>query len=102
MAKQILIASAIILISGIMFGSCYQKNTLKEGSTSDAISYNFDVRPILSDKCFACHGPDANKREAGLRLDVAESAFAKLKEGNGVAIFPGKPEQSELYKRIIS
>ena len=66
------------------------------------MSYNFNIRPILSDKCYACHGPDAKKREAGLRLDMAESAYAKLKDGKGVAIFPGKPEQSELYKRITS
>ena len=45
-----------------------------EKEIADKISYNFDIRPILSDKCFACHGPDANKRQAGLRLDIAESA----------------------------
>ena len=102
MNNRILFAALTLLIVGIMVGSCYQKNTLKKSSLPDVVSYNFDIRPILSDKCFACHGPDANKREAGLRLDVAESAYAKLKDNNGVAIFPGKPEQSELYKRITS
>lgn len=69
----------------------------------DEVSYNFHIRPILSDKCFKCHGPDANKREAGLRLDIADSAYAPLKETKGAfAIVPGKPEQSELYKRISS
>ena len=58
--------------------------------------YNRDVRPILSDKCFACHGPDSAKRKAGLRLDVRESALE-----NG-AIVPGNIEKSELIKRIIS
>jgi hypothetical protein len=83
--------------------SCFQKNgTLHKRSSNEPVSYNFDIRPILSDKCYACHGPDAKKREAGLRLDMAESAYAKLKDGKGVAIFPGKPEQSELYKRITS
>ncbi len=83
--------------------SCFKKNgTLQTQSGSNAVSYNFDIRPILSDKCYACHGPDAKKREAGLRLDVAENAYAKLKDGKGVAIFPGKPEQSEVYKRITS
>ncbi|MCE6988822.1 PSD1 and planctomycete cytochrome C domain-containing protein [Dyadobacter sp. CY323] len=86
-----------------MVVSCFQKNgTLKSSKSRDAISYNFNVRPILSDKCFACHGPDSKKREAGLRLDMAESAYAKLKDGKGVAIFPGDPEKSELYKRITS
>jgi Protein of unknown function (DUF1553)/Protein of unknown function (DUF1549)/Planctomycete cytochrome C len=69
----------------------------------DTVSYNFHVRPILSDKCFACHGPDKNKRKAEFRLDIEEFAFAPLKETKGAfAIVRGKPEESELYKRIIS
>ena len=69
----------------------------------DVISYNFNIRPIFSDKCFKCHGPDANKREAHLRLDIADSAYAPLTETKGAyAIVPGKPEESELYKRIAS
>ncbi len=83
--------------------SCFQKNgTSQKAGRDKTVSYNFDVRPILSDKCFACHGPDANKREAGLRLDMAESAYAKLKDGKGFAIVPGNPEASEVYKRITS
>ncbi|GAB3941622.1 hypothetical protein GCM10028805_05060 [Spirosoma harenae] len=67
----------------------------------DKISYNFDIRPILSDKCSACHGPDANKREAGLRLDDPESAFKALKEHPGAhALVAGKPELSEVFLRI--
>lgn len=67
------------------------------------ISYNFQIRPILSDKCFKCHGPDINKREAHLRLDIADSAYASLTETKGAfAIVPGKPDESELYKRISS
>jgi hypothetical protein len=69
----------------------------------DEVSYNFDVRPILSDKCFKCHGPDANKREAGLRLDIADSAFKALKETpDKFAIVPGKPESSEVFSRLIT
>src|SRR5436190_2274606 len=72
-------------------------------SMPETVSYNFQIRPILSDKCFKCHGPDANKREAGLRLDIADSAYAPLKETKGAfAIVPGKPEESELYKRVAS
>ena len=65
------------------------------------VSYNFDIRPILSDKCYACHGPDANKRKADLRLDQPESAFAALKEHPGAhALVAGKPELSELFLRV--
>ena len=69
----------------------------------DHVSYNFNIRPVLSDKCFKCHGPDANKREAGLRLDIRDSALAPLHETKGAfAIIPFKPEESELFKRISS
>ncbi|HTD68358.1 MAG TPA: DUF1553 domain-containing protein [Candidatus Limnocylindria bacterium] len=57
------------------------------------------MRRIFSDNCYACHGPDKNKRKAGLRLDVKEGALAKL-ESDGFAIVPGKPEQSALLKSI--
>ncbi|MEO6497479.1 MAG: PSD1 and planctomycete cytochrome C domain-containing protein [Mucilaginibacter sp.] len=67
----------------------------------DSVSYNFDIRPILSDKCYACHGPDANKREAGLRLDKADEAYKALKENPGAhALVAGKPELSEVFLRI--
>ena len=67
------------------------------------ISYNFTIRPILSDKCYKCHGPDASHREAHLRLDIADSVYAPLKVTKGAfALVPGKPDQSEVYKRISS
>lgn len=93
-----------LTLLAICFGSTGCSLFEKKNETiPDKISYNFHVRPILSDKCFACHGPDANKREANLRLDVESAAFAPLKETKGAfAIVRGKPEASELYKRIIS
>ena len=69
----------------------------------DVVSYNFDIRPILSDKCLACHGPDANKREAGLRLDVAESAFKALAENPSAhALVAGRPDVSAAFLRIAT
>lgn len=78
-------------------------NQVAEEQIPDQVSYNFHVRPILSDKCFACHGPDANKREAGLRLDIAEEAYKALKENPSAhALVPFKPEASEVFLRISS
>ena len=65
---------------------------------SETVNFQRDVRPILSDKCFHCHGPDKASRMAGLRMDVRESMFASRK--NGAVVVVGKPEESLLYKRI--
>lgn len=63
------------------------------------LRYNRDVRPILADNCFACHGPDSAARKAGLRLDNFAAATASA---NGrAAIVPGKPDQSELFNRVL-
>jgi hypothetical protein len=69
----------------------------------DPLDYNSDVKPILSDKCFACHGPDKAKQKAGLRLDRAEAAFAVLPENPGKrAIVPRNISASEAVRRILS
>src|SRR6059058_5080600 len=65
------------------------------------IDFNRDIRPIFSENCFACHGPDKNKRKSGLRLDNKEGAFAAGKSEK-FAIVPGKPDKSELIARLNS
>jgi len=62
----------------------------------EPIDYNRDIRPILSDRCFACHGPDKNHRKADLRLDVRDAALEHE------AFVPGKPDESELVSRVFS
>src|SRR5262245_5459452 len=65
------------------------------------VDFGRQIRPILANNCLKCHGPDAAERKAGLRLDVREAALGEAESGEH-AIVPGKPEASELIKRITS
>ena len=67
----------------------------------DAPDFSRDVRPILSQHCFKCHGPDDKTRKGGLRLDLRDSATKEAKSG-AVALVPGQPDKSELVARIFS
>ncbi len=70
--------------------------TLAGSARGDEIEYNRDIRPILADTCFACHGPDSASRKADLRLDRRDDAIAAK------ALSPGKPEESGFIERIFS
>jgi hypothetical protein len=88
-------------ITGLLIFRYFSGKKTGAGGNTTTVSYNFQVRPILSDKCYACHGPDANKREAGLRLDIKEEAYKALKDNpEAHAIVPGKPGLSEVYIRV--
>lgn len=70
-------------------------------AADDRIDFNREIRPILSDMCYKCHGPDAAERKAGLRLDNHAGAITKLESGS-TAVIPGKPDESQLIARIVS
>src|SRR5437773_4661895 len=84
---------ALIMVAGLPAVAA-QRNVAK-------IDFNREVRPILSDHCYACHGPDENKRKAGLRLDRPEEALKTLKSGER-AIVPGDTRRSTLVQRVTS
>lgn len=93
----------IVLLTGYFFKSGQPSGLGGPMPLPAVVDYNFHIRPILSDKCFACHGPDKNAREANLRLDTEEGAYRALVETAGMhAIVPGHPDRSEAYRRITS
>ena len=99
--KKYIIFGILLAVAGLLYGVIDLAKAKKEKET--LVSYNRDIRPVLSDKCFSCHGPDVSKIKAGLRLDLPASAFAELEKNKGhFAIVPGNPEKSELIKRIAS
>ena len=99
--KKYIIFGILLAVAGLLYGVIDLAKAKKE--KENLISYNRDIRPILSDKCFSCHGPDVSKIKAGLRLDLPASAFAELEKNKGhFAIVPGNPDKSELIKRISS
>lgn len=85
--------------------SCDQKEnsvaSINNQKLPDKVDFNFHIKPILSDRCFTCHGPDANTREAGLRFDTKEGAFAALGENKDHhAIVANDTAKSTLIYRV--
>jgi len=69
---------------------------------AEPLQFNRDIRPILSDRCFRCHGPDKASRKADLRLDVPDGAYAELGKSKDRAVVPGKPQESLLCQKIFA
>ncbi len=95
----------IFPILAILFFSCSlnvpEEVTYEYASLPEKIDFNYHVKPILSDRCFSCHGPDEKTRMAGLRLDDEKIAFSKLSSGQ-TAISPGSINSSSVAHRILS
>ncbi|MGA1773735.1 MAG: DUF1553 domain-containing protein [Flavobacteriaceae bacterium] len=100
------------LIGALVLLGCYQKGpqtsttviaSVSEEALPATIDFTFDVKPILSDRCFKCHGPDQNAIEAGLSLHTAEGAYKALGEqADHFAVVPFEPNQSSMVERIYS
>jgi hypothetical protein len=84
------------ILTSLAIGLCACAGSRCATAADAGIQYNRDVRPILFDNCFACHGPDSAARQADLRLDKRETAIDKK------AIVPGRPDESEMIRRILS
>ena len=105
MKKVYYILFALLII--FIFSACEKVNIPTEvkdqmAQLPDEIDYNYKVKQILSDKCFACHGPDAKKQKANLRLDISDIAYAHKGENGYKAIKPGSIAKSDVVRRILS
>ncbi len=90
------LARCAALLLGVVLASAMAVRAENSPAAPAKITYNRDIRPILSDNCFFCHGPDKSKRKGKFRLDDFDSA---VKKG---AIVPGKPDDSTLVDRIYT
>jgi hypothetical protein len=96
-----IVASFLVVDQAAAGDKGLDRNPTPDRTTPRTVRFNRDIRPILADKCFQCHGPDASQRKAQLRLDRLASATAPAASGSP-AIVPGQLEESELYERITS
>ncbi len=96
----------LFLVLALLFSNC--RSELPEDvelayeDLPEEIDFNIHIRPLLSDRCFACHGPDENSRKADLRLDLEEDVFASLPTNGGKAIVKGNLKKSVAWQRIVS
>jgi hypothetical protein len=100
-SKSAVVSLGLFALAGVLGASACGRRAPAVAGVPEVVDFNFHVRPILSDRCFACHGPDDRARKAGLRFDRKEIALGKLPSGHR-AIVPGRPGESALVARILS
>ncbi|MBU3025287.1 c-type cytochrome domain-containing protein [Zobellia galactanivorans] len=85
-----------------MASACSDKGYEKYADVlPEKVDFNYHIKPILSDRCFTCHGPDKNGVKAGLRLDIPEGALKKTLQSGGHAFVPGNIGKSGAYQRMV-
>lgn len=105
LTKSRALKTSLVLLSGVALSGCFDNAASEaefEKPLPDVVDFNFDVKPILSDTCFLCHGPDKENAKAGLSLDTFEHATTHMTDNNQAALVAGDPDASEIFQRISS
>jgi hypothetical protein len=98
---KIRLALGPLVAAAVLFPDASAQEARPRVEAPDRVEFNRDIRPLLSENCLKCHGPDTRSRKANLRLDTKDGAFAEFDKGK-VAVAPGSLDKSELWKRIAT